>query len=505
MSHRISRRDFWKFGAAAGLVGRWPGMALAADERGKQATRPKNIIFMVSDGMSLGVPSIAEPFSNHVRGYGTHWYDLLAGPNCSQGYLEMHSLNSLVTDSSAASSSWASGSRIFNGAVNTLPDGRPLKPIGQLAHAAGRRVGLVTTTTITHATPACFASVQASRDDAHLIAPQYLDVVDVLMGGGRESFEPKLRKDGRDLVGEYKAKGYAHCSTRDELAKVRRQGSRKILGLFNQGHLPFTIDEINKDKSIVPTLAEMTVMALAALERSPEGFLLQVEGGRVDHAAHDNDAAAQLWDQLAFDDALGAVLTYAAAHGDTLVVVTTDHGNANPGLNGMGSHYAGTDECFQRLWESKGSYGAIFNLMKQSAKEGKADAADMGRIVKEFYGIDLSPEHAATVADIINNEKVNELNGQHAGKSGLFAQVLGNYTGIGWTGTTHTANLCPLLAFGPGHEALAGFHRNTEIFCLLIDFMGIRHRNPSMTWDEARKYAYLAGDLHVGPHERAFA
>src|SRR4029434_4694557 len=109
----------------------------------------------------------------------------------------------------------------------------------------------------------------------------------------------------------------------------------RVLGLFWSDHLPYTIDRNREPamQSRVPTLAEMTSSALQNLSHSPDGFLLQVEGGRVDHAAHDNDAASMLHDQLAFDDAIGVALEFAKEHGDTLVIITTDHGTGNPGLS----------------------------------------------------------------------------------------------------------------------------------------------------------------------------
>jgi alkaline phosphatase len=121
---------------------------------------------------------------------------------------------------------------------------------------------------------------------------------------------------------------------------------QKVLGLFYDSHLPYTIDHIHSDalKRTVPTLAEMTRKALEILGDAPNGFLLQVEGGRVDHAAHANDAASIMWDQLAFDDAVEVVYEFVAKRDDTLMIVTSDHGNANPGLNGMGRRVRGVEQ-----------------------------------------------------------------------------------------------------------------------------------------------------------------
>lgn len=315
----ISRRQALKLGAGA-VVAAPASLAvstntIAAVSSSQAATspaKPRNIIFMVADGMSPGVPALAEGFSHIVRGKGTHWRKLAAREDVVRGFFDMASLNSLVTDSAAAASAWGSGVRICNWALNTLPDGRELTPLAPLAKQRSKRVGLVTTTRVSHATPAGFAAAAPLRDLEADIAPQFIDRVDVLLGGGRKFFDATLRQDKRDLLAEYRAKGWAFIDSRDALLQ-RKTGADRLLGLFWNDHLPYTIDRDREPQlqQRVPTLAEMTRAALANLAASNEGFLLQVEGGRVDHAAHDNDAASMLRDQLAFDDAVGVAVEFA--------------------------------------------------------------------------------------------------------------------------------------------------------------------------------------------------
>lgn len=501
-----------------GLIGSLPATAAAATARGNQlmprhhgirrraevldlrpslpGERPRNIIFMVSDGMSLGVPSMAEPFSHLVRGRGTHWHELLRAPEARQGFFDTASLSGLVTDSAAASTAWASGTRVLNGALNVLPDGRPLKPIGHLAHASGRRVGLVTTTRITHATPAGFATIQASRNDEDAIAPQFLAHVDVLMGGGRKHFDARLRGDDRDLIAEYEHAGYAFVDTRKRLLGSPRP--QKLLGLFHDSHMPYTIDHRTQDTlKSVPTLAEMTQVALDSLAASGDGFLLQVEGGRVDHAAHANDAAALLWDQLAFDDAIGVVRQFVAAHPDTLVIVTSDHGNANPGLNGMGAYYRDSSACFERLAAATMSYEWLHPHFASTSTVGEVHA-----LLEQATGIDLSDDDAAVIHRAVSGDLPPELNKQHANAVGVMGQVLGNHTGVGWTGVTHTEDLMLISAFGPGAARFAGLLKNSDAYDVITGLWGIRHRNPAMSPTEAQSFqarnAQAVGS--VAPH-----
>lgn len=483
MSIRANRRDFFRIAGASAA-----GAALLAGADSpifaqSAAGKPKRIIFMVSDGMSTSVVSMADRFSQLVRKKETHFRTLLNNRKAARGFFETHSLNCLVTDSAAAASSWGSGTRVFNGAINTLPDGRKLQPILPLLKASGFGTGLVTTATVTHATPAGFAASQASRGDEADIAPQYKGIVDVIMGGGRAFFPAMLRDD-------FRAQGYEVWSKRAEAMKGTAPA--RILGLFgaDKDHLPYTIDHMNdaKLKEEVPTLAEMTRIALDSLHASaPQGFLLQVEGARIDHAAHGNDAAALLWDQLAFDDAVGAALEFAARAGDTLVVVTSDHGNSSPNLNGMNDGYLDSTPFFARLAKAKASYGAV---SKRMASGGAPTAQGVIAAVGEGLGIEISAEDAARIIDVASNKAVPEINSQHRRFPGIMGQVIGNHTGIGWTGTTHTEEFTVIAAAGPGQDVFNGVLRNTDAFAIMADAFGVSHRNPSMTEDEAKPYMH---------------
>jgi alkaline phosphatase len=471
----------------------------------KSGARPKSIIWMVADGMSPSVLPMAEQFSQRVRGQGLLWQALLDRPEAVRGWMDMASLDSLVTDSSSASSSWGSGSRIFNGWVNTLPDGTELTTIAELARDKRKRVGLVTTATVTHATPAGFAAAVQKRDDEHIIAEQYLGRVDVVLGGGRRFFDSNARKDKRDLIASYREQGFSYAATRDELLKLK---SSKLLGLFSASHLPYLIDRRADEaaRSLVPTLAEMTEVALESLSASPNGFLLQIESARVDHAAHANDAASMLWEQLAFDEAIEAVLRYTERHPDTLVVMTSDHGNSNPGLVGMGYEYRDSSACFDRLARINSSFYAIsprlggaseYSMKTTTAQPtGPVPAAErIQELAKYHFGFELSPDEVEVLRKAGSGGKKLSVNKQLDSLSGLMGQVIGNHTGIGWTGTTHTSDYTLVTALGPGAERFNGFIRNTEVFPALTELMDVKFKNPSMEPTRAKQYIESASLL----------
>jgi alkaline phosphatase len=468
----LSRRQALKLGGAAGVAAALPWAAPQRSQaqnaaRGRRlgGTQARNIIFLVSDGMSIAVPTMAEAFSQIVRGKPTHWAKLMDDRSLAHGMFDMASANSMVTDSAAASSSWGSGHRINNGSINVDPSGRKLPTITDAALGTGRRVGLVTTTRMTHATPAGFATQSVSRDDEGNIAPQYINKVDVLLGGGTKFFSSAL-------LGQYGEAGYDVCMTKAEMQAAK---SDRVLGLFSSSHLPYTVDHLHSAelRASTPTLAEMTRKAIGILAKSSGGFLLQVEGGRVDHAAHANDAPAILHDQLAFDDAVGAALEFAMDRGDTLVIVTTDHGNSNPGLNGMGSRYKDSNECFARTAKATTSYEAMAKRFKQGVP-----TADQ---LRQWFGVDLSDEHAAVMSTAVGvagkfsrDPLPHVLNRQQQGPWGVMGQVLSNYYGVGWTGTSHTSDYVVLTAMGAGQERFSGLRRNTEAFTLMCDLMGVK-------------------------------
>jgi alkaline phosphatase len=503
----VSRREAMKLGAAAAIGAGISGCATPVAARTTGSVRngvPRNIIFMVSDGMSIGVPTLTEPFKLMVREgksataalatreASTHWRQLAEDPHLVHGQLDMGSLNALVTDSAAAASSWGSGSRVFNGALNMLPDGTALTPLYEVARQAGKRTGLVTTTTVTHATPAGFAAAIDHRNKEDQIAEQYLGRVDVALGGGRRHFNPQRREDQRDLVGEFRQHGYTVMNHRDELRQALNGGATpaKILGTFSGGHLPYTIDT-RDDPSLdeqTPTLAEMTRLALRSLAQGRDGFILQIEGGRVDHAAHANDTGAILWDQLAFDDAIGEAREFAERDGDTLVIVTSDHGNANPGLNGMGGSYRDTNAHFENVLHAKRSYASLLPPFYEASSGLPRPPIDaVIEIIRDVVGCELSPQEAEAVALGVQGRGHGNLSRQIDNYWGALGAATANFTGVGWTGTSHTADWTLLTAFGPGAETFAGLHRNTHVFPTLTRFMGVEFRNPSLDPLEAQK------------------
>ena len=473
----LGRRDFLKrtaLSSAALGMGLWGSNGTTA----KGAVRPradvtgdaKNVIFLVVDGMSQGTLTMADHFLQRHHDRTSHWMDLYRNQAYDrQAYMDVASLNSLVTGSGASASAWGSGHRINNSQINTSPSDESYRTICEIFRDAGKATGLVTTTRITHATPAGFGASVPRRWMEDEIATQYLERrYDLLMGGGGRHFAPDRRDDGRDLSAGYADAGYRVIRDRNDLGGVA--DAEKTLGIFYDSHLPYEIDRqnISSLQSAIPSLAEMTDAALQRLARHEEGFILQVEGGRVDHAAHSNDTAGLVYDQIAFDDAIGTVLDFVDGRDDTLVIITTDHGNANPGLNGIGDGYNDSNPMFDRIADFERSNEWAFREL-----DDNSSVSAIQERIAAASSIDLSTEEAEILQQALRGEYEAAYR-PRSRPSAVLSALQANYTAVNWIGSMHTSDYVPLLAIGPGSDTLGSFVRNTELFDLMVDTAGVR-------------------------------
>jgi len=477
----FSRKDFLKTGAlstfafGSGLA----GTRLNGEKAIKSAAgQAKNVIFMVSDGMSIGTKTMADQVKRAVHGDKTNWVKLYESDrDFHRGLMDMTTGDSIVPDSAAAASSWGCGKRINNGSVNWGTEDQQYKPICEIFRDAGKATGLVTTTRITHATPAGFAANVPSRGMEDEIAEQYSQRnLDVLMGGGRRHFDPERREDGKDLYKVFTDKDYAIAHTKAELFSADK--SKKTLGLFYDSHLPYTMDHDHmwELRQAVPSLAEMTTEALDRLSRNSNGFILQVEGGRVDHAAHGNDPGSLIFDQIAFDDAIGKVMEFTEGRDDTLVVVTTDHGNANPGLNGLGSGYRDSPRMLETLSRYQRSFEWIYGeLGYHWAMDGldTIKAPNVRELVEYATRTQITSEQAEIAAKAFRGEYKAAFHNRQ-GPGAVLAGILANYNGIYFVGTNHTSDYVEIASWGPGSDRIPSFVRNTAMFDLMVEMAGVQ-------------------------------
>lgn len=468
----LNRRDFLKFGALTGLFAGASGVATACAapaSNGNFAGRAKYIIFMVSDGMSHGTLQMADLMSRRKHGRPSKWIELYEQRAVTRGLMDMTTGNASVPDSAAAASSWGCGHRITNGNVNMDDNGNPFEPLIPIFGRNGRKTGLVTTTEVTHATPAGFTANVQRRGMQDDIAMQYLErEVDVILGGGSRHFDPEVREDGRDLFAGFRDKGYKVARTKAGLGQPN--GFGRVIGTFTERHLPYSRDHENTEELVrdVPTLAEMSKYAIETLYASGDGFILQIEGGRVDHAAHSMDATGLIYDQIAFDDALRVAWDFYLQHPDeTLIVFTTDHGNANPALNAAGSGYNDSDIFFNRIQ----NFTYTNNWIMRGLNEDSS-VSDIVARVGTATGLDFERDHARMLQQALRGQ-FQAAYAMKARPMNVLGDLMSNYTAVAFTGSVHTADYVELAAAGPGSETLGPITRNTDWFGLMLTAAGI--------------------------------
>lgn len=267
---------------------------------------PDNIILLIGDGMSL-----AQIQAGMTANFGR--LNLLEFKNI--GFSRTQSASNYVTDSGAGATAISTGKKTYNGAIAVGVDSVPLKTILEYAEEQGLSTGLISTSAITHATPASFIAHNVSRDDYESIALDFLKTdIDVFIGGGRSHFT--VRKDQRNLAAELARKGYQVTFSMDT---VRRISSGKLAALTVPEHNPGVIE--GRD-DMLPVSVNT---ALRILSKNRKGFFLMVEGSQIDWGAHANNTGFVAMEMIDFDKAIGNALTFAKNSGKTLVIVTADH------------------------------------------------------------------------------------------------------------------------------------------------------------------------------------
>jgi alkaline phosphatase len=327
---------------AIGLFGLSVAPSLAVDQdpgspRSGTGTRAESIILFIGDGMGIGMLTIGLVYSEMELGRELNMVKLAnAGVT---GLATTQSADKLVTDSAASGTAIACGRKTNNGRVGTLPESEPVENIFEIAVSHGKSMGVVTTTSVTHATPACFMAHHKYRTYEWDIAQQIVDSdAAVVLGGGSKYFLPPERGGGRrggDLTLVAEEKGFEVVF--DRRAMLASEADR-LMGLFDQENTPF---ERGRDAETVPSLAEMTAKAIEVLSHSEKGFMLMVEGGRIDHAEHENDLDDTLMDLLAFDEAIGRAMEFQQGNPGVVIVVTADHETGGPAITAAEGGYEG--------------------------------------------------------------------------------------------------------------------------------------------------------------------
>eukprot|EP00308_Calcidiscus_leptoporus_P021576 CAMPEP_0119358506 /NCGR_PEP_ID=MMETSP1334-20130426/6700_1 /TAXON_ID=127549 /ORGANISM="Calcidiscus leptoporus, Strain RCC1130" /LENGTH=643 /DNA_ID=CAMNT_0007373021 /DNA_START=120 /DNA_END=2051 /DNA_ORIENTATION=+ len=491
--------------------------------------RPRNIIFMVSDGFGIAGGTLARVFRGQQlvvnQSYGRRDVRMpaLRLDEFAVGHAHTYSADSLVTDSAAGATAWACALKTNNHMVAVDP--RTMQPCATLmeaAKASGMATGVAVTSSVTDATPAAFATHARHRHLERSIALQYATgrVADVIFGGGSRFFS----KEAREAL--------AGVPLATDVHELRALTNAPAMGLFAEKHHPWEIDR----PPSVPSLKEMAEKAVHLLARAAgeKGFFLLVEGSKIDKAAHPGDVATHLHEILAYDEAVGAMLDFAAAAGSTLVLSTSDHETGGLALGrGVIVEEAPTNASAAQIAAELplGADGGEAPLHERSLlaqAQGRVDEAYMYN-TSFLHAINASTEamvdtalqaaggpsgatllsseaaQAALLAGLAEQLRVsggcadglapreaaylrNVCVGAYAqlGKQGCLKAlgvIISSRAHIGWSTWGHTGADVLVHASGPGAEVLAGSRENTDIGRRLEVLMG---------WDLAALTAELS-------------
>ena len=427
-----------------------PGASARAEAPGPPRA-PRAVVLLLGDGLGFSQIALAR-YATKGRS-GRFAFESMP----VTGLVSTWSASNFVTDSGAAATAFAAGAKTDNRFIGLDSEKRPVRTIGEAAKAAGWRVGYVTNTRITHATPACFYAHHDNRWDEETVAAQLVDAdVDLALGGGLSYFLPPaqsgVRVDGRDLVAEARARGVQVLLRRDTLAW---NGKGRLLGLLANSHLTYELDDrAYPTERRDPTVAQLARVALDGLATSERPFLLMIEGGRIDHAGHEFDAAGIVAETVRFDEAAQVVLDWAREHPETLVLMTADHATGGLALNDHANWAALAERTASVSWLAAQirNAGATSDLL--ASRTGVADwTAD------EVEAIRRAPDSYEA------NRRLGRMLAERDGFT-WSAKVTDDDT------HGHTGEDVPLYASGPGAERFGGALDNTEIAQRIAALLG---------------------------------
>ena len=457
-------------------------LALVGATSAFAAGEATNVIFFLGDGM--GPTTVT---ASRIYKYGEAG-QLTMESLKRTARIKTYSLDGQTTDSAPSMAAYMTGVKMRNevismspetvardsanksytsGADSTCPagNGSAVTTLLELAKKAGKSVGAVTTTTVTHATPAATYAHICNRNGENAIAAQAVpggagynsalgNGVDVLLGGGTDHFLPTSlggkRTDGRDLTAELKAQGYTYVNSGTAFKAVDTAATSKLVGLFNKSLLNYELDRAKTANAIdEPSLADMTEKAIKLLQKNDKGFFLMVEGGRIDHALHNTNAKRALEDTIAFDDAIKRALTLVDLK-NTLIVVTADHDHTMT-INGY-SH------------KGNNILGKVTDIKKTTIQKTPvlATAGDSLPYTALVFGngaVRNTTRSDLTSTDTAADDYYQEV-GVKLGAAGAYPE-------------THGGGDVMLFSSGAGNAGFKGTLDNTKVFGLVKSAMGL--------------------------------
>ncbi|MCJ8500264.1 alkaline phosphatase [Desulfatitalea alkaliphila] len=511
-------------------------LALLFSAASAAADQPKYVFFFLGDGMANAQIQATEAYLTTINGGSAEVAeDLLRRDNrlnmsrmAVQGMQTTYDAFALMTDSASSATAFAGGIKTRSAVIgmdHSLT--RSFKSVAQLAREQGKKVGVISSVPLNHATPAAYYASVTNRGLYNSIATQMAESGYEFFGGGGILSPTGAARDGdtgNDIWALLAENGYEVLNDRETILNLQNDPRDMVLAinpfLQDSQAMPYAIDKPAENLS----LAEMTEVAIAVLSakekpgrgpKGPEhwkhpkkfkhprndGFFLMVEGGKIDWACHANDAMAVIGDMLDFDDAVGVALAFQRRYPrETLIIVTGDHETGGMTIGHATTAYRA---YYERLLDQKHSFTHFgqnqWPAHKAAQGEGYdwtnpanlAGSAEMIALMADAFGLrwdELNEYEQERLEDAYDMSMVRRNKNSGPKNAVLYGyyepiivtitHVLNERASIGWTSYAHTGVPVPLYAQGPGAERFAGFYDNTDIAKKIARVLNVRQALP---------------------------
>jgi alkaline phosphatase len=449
----------------------------------------KYVFFFVGDGLAMPQISATEAYTNALSSKDVNVKRLGFSQFPVTGLCTTYDAGSLITDSASAGTAFASGHKTLNGVINMdVTKTKTYKTIAEYAKEAGKKVGVISSVSIDHATPASMYAKAPSRGNYYDIAIQLPQSGFDYFGGGGFLQPTGKNKDKPSVYDLVKAQGYTVADSVDAIQNLK-PGVGKVIAinpnLQDSSAMKYDIDREAGELA----LADFVRKGIELLQDGPQGFFLFVEGGKIDWACHANDAASAIKDTLAFDKAVAEAVAFAEKHPDeTLILVAGDHETGGMAIGFAGTQY---ETFFDKIVPQKMSYVAfndkVLTPYKKATPKDKAKLEDLAPAIKDAFGIDIASLNQIQREQVerafkrsMGNEverSIQEeeylLYGGYEPLTVKLTQIVNQMAGIGWTSYSHTGVPVPVFAKGVDQDIFASYYDNTDIFKKLAMVMGV--------------------------------
>lgn len=435
------------------------------------AKAPKYVFYFIGDGMGTNEVAAAQMYLADIEGeIGYRPLGFAQFPY--SGMVFTYAANTFITDSAAAGTALSTGKKTNSGIIGMLPDKESaIESVAEMAKKAGKKVGIGSTVCINHATPASFYAHQPSRDNYHAISTELAESGFDFFGGGHFS---RAYDKNFDDGGSYKVaeeNGYTISLGYDEYKANAETADKMILFPQQEGmeSLKFRIDQEEDDL----TMAQLTEAAIDFLTKdSKKGFFIMMEGGKIDHCGHGNDAATNIHEVIDFDKAIQVAYEFYLEHKkETLIVVTADHetggmsmGNGQYRMNLKAlQHQTMSEDAFSSHLEQLGrEVGDVLTWEEVEAElkehfgfwdEIRLSRDQENRLRSAYVETFGMGESAKKEEEYYKVDKLSD----------LAVQIMSEIAQVGWSGGAHTASYVPVYAIGVGAENFTGQMDNIDI------------------------------------------